>query len=71
MSIFKAPETVISRIDKIRRSFLWGCENGKRTMAKVKWKQVCLPKSKGGIRATNIKAKKSSPALEMEMEVCY
>lgn len=38
MSIFQMPMTMIKRIDKIRRSLLWGSVNGKRKMARVSWK---------------------------------
>lgn len=57
MFIYKAPETIIMRIDNIRRNFLWGGEEGKKRMAKVSWKQVCRPKSKGGAGVVNIKIK--------------
>lgn len=44
MSIFQAPATVIKRIDRIRRNFLWGSINGKRKMARISWKKKLYAK---------------------------
>ncbi|TYJ28564.1 hypothetical protein E1A91_A06G008500v1 [Gossypium mustelinum] len=46
MSLFQAPVSVIKRIDKIRRNFLW-----------VNWKQICRPKENGGARVVNLEIK--------------
>ena len=54
MSIFKAPISVIRRIDKICRVFLWGGSYEKRKMAKVKWESVCAKKNKGGLGILNL-----------------
>ncbi|TYH28392.1 hypothetical protein ES288_A02G139400v1 [Gossypium darwinii] len=40
MSLFQAPESIIRRIDKIRRNFLWG--------------GICCPKEKGGAGVVNL-----------------
>ncbi|KAK5823824.1 hypothetical protein PVK06_018587 [Gossypium arboreum] len=53
----EAPVSVIKRIDKIRRNFLWGGLDGKRKMAKVNWKQICRPKENGGARVVNLEIK--------------
>ncbi|KAA3462827.1 putative Transposon TX1 [Gossypium australe] len=57
MSLFQAPKTIIKRIDKIRRNFLWGGLDGKRKMVKVSWKQICSPKEKGGAGVVNLEIK--------------
>ncbi|KAK5834312.1 hypothetical protein PVK06_018189 [Gossypium arboreum] len=57
MSLFHAPMTVIKKIDKIRRNFLWGNTDGKRKMARIKWDIVCKPKVKGGVGVANVEVK--------------
>lgn len=49
MSIFKMPESIASRIDRINREFLWNHLEGKRKIHGVQWDIVCLPKSIGGL----------------------
>ncbi|KAH1122966.1 hypothetical protein J1N35_006126 [Gossypium stocksii] len=53
----KVPVTIIKKIDKIRKNFLWGCFDGKRKMAKVRWTQICSPKEKGGVGVVNLTIK--------------
>ncbi|KAL4352748.1 hypothetical protein GQ457_06G007230 [Hibiscus cannabinus] len=57
LSLFEIPSTVILRLDKIRRKFLWGCTNDKRRIAIVSWTRVCIPKAKGGAGVVNLKIK--------------
>lgn len=57
MSIFQAPVSMIKKINKIRRNFLWGSTEGKRKIAKVSWKQICKLKEKGGVRVVNLVVK--------------
>lgn len=44
LSIFPIPSMVIDRIESICRTFLWGSK-----VARVSWRQVCLPKHEGGL----------------------
>lgn len=46
MSLFQVPVTVIKKIDKIRRNFLWDSFDGKRKMVKLRWNQIYRPKEK-------------------------
>ncbi|MBA0764641.1 hypothetical protein Gotri_013968, partial [Gossypium trilobum] len=57
MSLFNAPVTIIKKINKIRRNFLWGNTKGKNKMAKVDWNIVCKPKVKGGAGVVNLGVK--------------
>lgn len=43
-SIFPIPAMVIDFIESICRTFLWGSK-----VARVSWRQVCLPKEEGGL----------------------
>ncbi|KAD2805669.1 hypothetical protein E3N88_39046 [Mikania micrantha] len=45
-SIYKAPITVIERLDKIRRAFLW---EGAEKHTKIHWDKVVKPKKQGGL----------------------
>ncbi|GMI67424.1 hypothetical protein HRI_000411700 [Hibiscus trionum] len=58
MSLFIIPKTVLKKIDRIRREFLWGKSiEGKPKMARVGWGRLCLPNSKGGAGIINLDAK--------------
>ncbi|KAK5786104.1 hypothetical protein PVK06_040731 [Gossypium arboreum] len=48
---------VVNKIDKIRRNVLLGSVGGRRKMAKVKWKQICLPKEKEGVATVDFRVK--------------
>ena len=48
MSLFCMPKSVIKRLEKIKRDFLWGGGNLERKLL-VKWKVICLSKDKGGL----------------------
>ena len=43
------PRGVSSRLEKIQRDFLWGCNASKRKIHLINWKRVCLSKAKGGL----------------------
>lgn len=47
MSSFKLPKWVIKRLDRIRRDFLWGKNDGARGISLINWPTVCLPKELG------------------------
>jgi hypothetical protein len=46
----KMPAKVVKQIVRIQRNFLWGGVMGGRKICWVKWKNVCKPKNKGGLR---------------------
>lgn len=55
MTSFLLPQWVIQRIDKIRRTFLWGKNVGDgRGMSWMKWEQVCLPNRSRGLGVIHI-----------------
>lgn len=49
MSSILLPQSTISQLDKISRSFLWGSTQEKKKQHLVAWKKVCSPKSEGGL----------------------
>ena len=49
MSLLCMPKSVIKRLEKIKRDFLWGGGNLERKLHLVKWKVICLSKDKGGL----------------------
>lgn len=51
LSIFPIPAAVQAKMIKLCRSFLWGSKR-----ALVAWKDICLPKSEGGLGIRDIKA---------------
>lgn len=50
-NIFKIPNTVLSRLERVRRNFLWGTKkvNGIERMHLLSWEKVCAPKAEGGL----------------------
>jgi hypothetical protein len=57
LSIFPMPESVINQITCICRNFLWTGSTVRNMSALVAWKNVCLPKAKGGLGLYDIKAR--------------
>jgi hypothetical protein len=50
MSVFPLSQWAIKKIDRIRTNFLWhGVEETRKGNCHVNWKQVPMPKSKGGL----------------------
>ena len=49
MSILRMPRSVRLRLKQIQRDFLWGGGALERKIHLVKWRVVCLDKSKGGL----------------------
>jgi hypothetical protein len=60
ISIFPIPGVVISKITSLCRNFLWTGDVLRSKSALVAWKQVCLPKNKGGLTVLDIKARNDS-----------
>jgi hypothetical protein len=55
MNAFILPKWVIQEIDAIRRNFLWrGSDINIKKIHLANWDLVCMPKSKGGLRITNL-----------------
>lgn len=64
MACFQLPKWVINRLDRIRRSFLWGKnEENKTGISLLNWGMVCLPKEWGGMRASNLRFRNISLLL--------
>ena len=49
MSLFKMPSTVVDKIVRIQRNFLWGWGSEGRKIAWASWKKVCEAHEIGGL----------------------
>ena len=49
LSLFRMPQKVSARLERIQRQFLWGGNDHDKKIALVKWATVCTAKRKGGI----------------------
>lgn len=55
MQVFVLPKWVIQRLDRIRRQFLWGNEEGQsRGISLLNWDTACIPREFGGMGIRNI-----------------
>ncbi|PWA90824.1 reverse transcriptase domain, Reverse transcriptase zinc-binding domain protein [Artemisia annua] len=48
-SLYKAPVSVISKLESIRRTFFWGGSLNQRKIPWISWDKVILPKKSGGL----------------------
>lgn len=64
MACFQLPQWLLKRMDKIRRSFLWG-ENDHITngVSLINWASVCTPKQWGGMGVSSLKYRNISLML--------
>ena len=54
MSVFPIPKSVITRLDKIRRKFLWQGNSERKGYNLVKWDVVIVGKKHGGLGIRNL-----------------
>ncbi|WVZ60403.1 hypothetical protein U9M48_010430 [Paspalum notatum var. saurae] len=54
MSMYLFHKTVIERIDRCRRKFLWQGGSGKKKYHLIKWNEVCKDKAQGGLGIKNL-----------------
>ncbi|WMV32209.1 hypothetical protein MTR67_025594 [Solanum verrucosum] len=55
LSIFHIPQSVVQRLDKIRRNFLWQGNKERKGFHLVKWKNIIRSKEQGGPGIKNLK----------------
>ncbi|GKD95326.1 hypothetical protein Tco_1375163 [Tanacetum coccineum] len=56
MALFKAPEGVLSHLERIRHSFFLGIDIDDRKISWVSWNQVMAHKNNGGLRVNSLYA---------------
>jgi hypothetical protein len=54
LSFLKMSVVVIKKITRIQREFLWGGVKGGRKISWVNWKNVCMPRSQGGLGVRDV-----------------
>ena len=54
-SSYKAPKSVISELESLRRSFFWGGSKEDRKIAWVAWEKVVSPREQGGLGVGSLK----------------
>jgi hypothetical protein len=54
LSLFPNPRSVVNRIEKLQRYFLWGGMGEQLKFHLVSWLKVCTPISKGGLGIWNL-----------------
>lgn len=64
MACFRIPKWAIERIDKIRRTFLWGKSDGNTNgISLLNWEMVCLPTRWGGMGVADLQIRNISLML--------
>ncbi|GKA30655.1 hypothetical protein Tco_0716960 [Tanacetum coccineum] len=56
LSIFKAPESIINSLERMRAKFFWGGSHGNNKMAWVRWDNVLASLDQGGLGIGSLKA---------------
>ncbi|KAJ9557412.1 hypothetical protein OSB04_012026 [Centaurea solstitialis] len=56
LSLFKAPKGVVKDLEKRRRTFFWGSNNGAQKVSWVAWDKVVNSKENGGLGIGSIRA---------------
>lgn len=54
LSLFRAPQEIIKKINSLQRKFLWGSKGVEKKVAWVKWEACCKERVKGGLGIKNI-----------------
>ncbi|RVW83126.1 putative ribonuclease H protein [Vitis vinifera] len=49
MSLFRMPKSVVKRLEKLQRDFLWGGGSLERKVHLINWEVVCTRREKGGL----------------------
>lgn len=49
MSTISLPKSMLAKLDKTSRAFMWGSTSEKKKQHLISWKRVCLPKHEGGL----------------------
>ncbi|KAM1268507.1 hypothetical protein ACFX13_000857 [Malus domestica] len=55
MQTIKLPVTICDQLDRLNKNFVYGSTQSKNKVNLVKWSQVCLPKSLGGLGLKNMR----------------
>lgn len=56
LSVYKIPITILNKIDKLRRQFLWqGSDTSKRKYILMMWSVACLVKQLRGMGILNLR----------------
>ncbi|KAL4188780.1 hypothetical protein AMTRI_Chr08g203770 [Amborella trichopoda] len=55
MSLFQIPISIIQKLEKLMRDFLWSMVEDNRRIHLVDWDLVCLPKKFGGLSIKNLR----------------
>jgi hypothetical protein len=55
LSLFPMPASVVNRIEKLQRDFLWGGLGDEKRFHLLRWDKVCLPIQNGGLAIKNLR----------------
>ena len=57
LSLYKLPATVLAKVDRLRRDFLWGDNPFQRKMHFISWDRICKHKHEGGLGISSLKTR--------------
>jgi len=70
LSFFKAPSSIISKLECLFKIFLWGGRTESREINWVHWDKVCREKEDGGLGIKNLKAFNLTLLGKWEWRIC-
>lgn len=65
MLIYAWPISLIQRIDKAARNFIWSGDIAKNKVVSVAWKSVCKPLTEGGLGIRNLRVLNEASNLKL------
>lgn len=70
MAAFRLPGSCFKEIERLCSAFLWSGPALETTKAKVSWKDLCLPKSEGGLGLRPLKEVNTVHCLKLIWRIC-
>lgn len=69
LHIYEWPSSLLKKLDRWIRNFIWSCDIHYRRIVTVAWEKVCSPLEVGGLGLRSLKSMNSGALLKLTWEV--